>query len=68
MFILFALQFWAVAGNFKLHQTLEVENIFKEENIMLQLTGFRTTRPWPLNGSEAVGGLVLIKNLTVFVV
>ena len=37
----------------KLHQTLEGKNIFKQENIMLQLTfnpgltltGFRTTRP-----------------------
>ena len=40
-------------SNLKLHQTLEVKNIFKQENIMLQLTfnpgltltGFRTTRP-----------------------
>ena len=40
-------------SNPKLHQTLEVKKIFKQENIMLQLTfnpgftltGFRTTRP-----------------------
>ena len=40
-------------SNLKLHQTLEVKNIFKQENILLQLTfnrgltliGFRTTRP-----------------------
>ena len=40
-------------GNLKLHQTLEVKNIFKQEKIMpqlafnpgLTLTGFRTTRP-----------------------
>ena len=40
-------------SNFKLHQTLEVKNIFKQENTLLQLTfnpgltltGFRTTRP-----------------------
>ena len=43
-------------GNFKLHQTLEAKNIFKYENVMLQLTfipgltltGFQTTRPWTL--------------------
>ena len=43
-------------SNFKLHQTLEVKNIFKQENGMLQLkfnpgltlTGFRTTRPWDI--------------------
>ena len=41
------------SSDLKLHQTLEVNNIFKQENIMLQLTfnpgltliGFRTTRP-----------------------
>ena len=41
------------SSDLKLHQTLEVKNIFKQENIMLQLTfnpgltliGFRTTRP-----------------------
>ena len=41
--------------NLKLHQILEVKNIFKQENRILQLTfnpgltltGFRTTRPWP---------------------
>ena len=41
-------------SNLKLHQTLEVKNIFKQENIMVQLTfnpgltltGFRRTRPW----------------------
>ena len=41
-------------NNLKLHQILEAKNIFKQENIMLQLTfnpgltltGFRTTRPW----------------------
>ena len=40
-------------SNLKLHQILEVKNIFKQENIVLQLTfnpglaltGFRTTRP-----------------------
>ena len=40
-------------SNLELHQTLEVKNIFKQENVMLQLsfnpgltlTGFRTTRP-----------------------
>ena len=40
--------------NLKLHQMWEVKNIFKQENIMRQLTfnpgltltGFRTTRPW----------------------
>ena len=40
-------------SNLKLHQTSEVKNIFKQENIMVQLTfnpgltlpGFRTTRP-----------------------
>ena len=43
-------------SNPKLHQTLEVKNIFKSENVMpqltfipgLTLTCFRTTRPWPL--------------------
>ena len=43
------------SSDLKLHQTLEVKNIFKQENIMLQLTfnpgltliGFRTTRPCP---------------------
>ena len=47
LFILFALQY------LKLHQTLEVKNIFKQEKMMLlltfnpglTLTGFRTTRP-----------------------
>ena len=51
--MLFALQFCAVV-NLKLHQILEVKNIFKQENVMLPLkfnpgltlTGFRTTRPW----------------------
>ena len=41
-------------SNPKLHQTLEVKNILKQEHIALQLkftpgltlTGFRTTRPW----------------------
>ena len=41
-------------SDFKLHLTLEVKNIFKQEKKMLQLTfnpgltltGFRTTRPW----------------------
>ena len=41
-------------SNLKLHQTLDGENSFIEENIMLQLTfnprlmltRFRTTRPW----------------------
>ena len=45
------------SSDLKLHQTLEVKNIFKQENIMLQLTfnpgltliGFRTTRPSSLN-------------------
>ena len=40
-------------SNLKLHRKLEVKNIFKQENVMLQLTfnpgltltGFRTTRP-----------------------
>ena len=40
-------------GNLKLHQILQVKHIFKQENVMLQLTcnpgltltGFRTTRP-----------------------
>ena len=40
-------------SNLKLHQSLEVKNIFQQEKIMLQLafnpgltlTGFRTTRP-----------------------
>ena len=40
-------------GNLKLHQTLELKNVFKSENVMLQLTfnpgltltSFRTTRP-----------------------
>ena len=44
-------------SNLELHQTLEVKNIFKQENLMLRimfnhgltLTGFRTTRPWGLN-------------------
>ena len=39
--------------NLRLHQTLKVKNIFKQENVMLQLTfnpgltltGFQTTRP-----------------------
>ena len=43
-------------SNLKLHQTLEVKNIFKLEKTILQitfnpgltLTGFRTTRPWDL--------------------
>ena len=35
LFKLFAFQFWAVV--LKLHQTLEVKNIFKQEKIMLQL-------------------------------
>ena len=47
LFILFALRY------LKLHQTLEVKNIFKQEKMMLlltfnpglTLTGFRTTRP-----------------------
>ena len=40
--------------NRKLHQTLEVKNIFKQEKIMFQitfkpgLTVFQTTRPWML--------------------
>ena len=53
LFILFALQY------LKLQQMLEVKNIFKQEKMMLlltfnpglTLTGFRTTRPWPFNGS-----------------
>ena len=44
-------------SNLKLRQTLEERNIFKQENIMLQLTfnpgltltGFRTTRPRRIN-------------------
>ena len=45
-------------SNLKLRQTLEVKNIFKQENKVLQLTfnpgltltGFQTTRPWSLLG------------------
>ena len=45
-------------SNLKLHQTLEVKNIFKQENTMLHLpfnpgltlTGFRTTRPRTIQG------------------
>ena len=36
--MLFALQFCTVVIRLKLHQTLEVKNYFKQENIMLQLT------------------------------
>ena len=44
-------------SNLKLHQSLEVKNYFKQENMMpqstfnpgLTLTGFRTTRPCSLN-------------------
>ena len=40
--------------NLKLHQTLQVKNICKQENVMLQLmlnpgltlTGFQTTQSW----------------------
>ena len=41
-------------SNIKLHQTLEVKNIFEKEDVMLKLTvnpgltltGLQTTRPW----------------------
>ena len=50
-------------SNLKLHQMLEVKNIFKQEKIILQitfnpkltLTGFRTTRPGSID-------LVVIKD------
>ena len=53
VFCLYCMPFSLSCNNLKLHQTLEVENILKQENVMLQLTfnpgltltGFRTTRP-----------------------
>ena len=57
-------------SNLKLHQTLEVKNIFIQENIKLQLmfnpgltlTGFRTTRPWlPLLRTEGIS-LAIVKH------
>ena len=57
-------------SNLKLHQTLEVRNIFKREKIMLQLTfnpglmltGFPTTRP-----CFPIIGLSLLKYTTTMV-
>ena len=52
MFCLYCLPLVLSCSNLKLHQTLEVKNIFKPENMLqltfnprLTLTGFRTTRP-----------------------
>ena len=55
-------------SNLKLHQTLlKVKNIFKQENVMLQLTfnhgltltGFRTTRP-SIPGASVVSDYLLV--------
>ena len=53
MFCLYVCPAVLSCSNLKLHQTLEVKDIFNQEKIMLQLTlnagltftGFRTTRP-----------------------
>ena len=56
--------------NFKLHQTLEVKNVFKSENVMFQLTfnpglmltSFRTTRPWSWQVVRGTGKFELVYN------
>ena len=53
MFCLYCLPLVLSCSNLKLHQTIEVKNIFKQEKIRIQLTfnpgltltSFRTTRP-----------------------